>query len=135
MISITRHRNYDFSTLRFRWRGYDSNWNTGYINGINFNDAMRGRFNFSGLGGMTSSAFRNRSTDIGLDAAPFGYGNIGGSSNFTTYASEYAPGFKGSLAYTNSSYMLRAISSIPQVSTPRDGRSLPASSADMPRKA
>lgn len=88
--------NYDFSTLRFRWRGYDSNWNTGYINGINFNDAMRGRFNFSGLGGMTSSAFRNRSTDIGLDAAPFGYGNIGGSSNFTTYASEYAPGFKGS---------------------------------------
>lgn len=101
--------NYDFSTLRFRWRGYDSNWNTGYINGINFNDAMRGRFNFSGLGGMTSSAFRNRSTDIGLDAAPFGYGNIGGSSNFTTYASEYAPGFKGSLAYTNSSYMLRAM--------------------------
>lgn len=100
--------NYDFSTARFRWRGYDSNWNAGYINGFYFNDAMRGRFNYSGLGGMTSSAFRNRTTDIGLDAAAFGFGNIGGSSNITTYASEYAPGFSGNLSYTNSNYMLRA---------------------------
>lgn len=101
--------NYDFSVARFRWRGYDTNWNAGYINGIYFNDAMRGRFNFSGLGGMTSSAFRNRSTDIGLAASAYGYGSIGGSSNFTTYASEYAPGFRGNLSYTNSNYMLRAM--------------------------
>lgn len=100
---------YDFSTMRFRYRGYEQNWNTGYINGFNFNDAMRGRFNFSGLGGMTSTAFRNRSTDIGLDAAAYGYGNLGGSSNYTTYASEYAPGTKGSLAYTNSNYKMRAM--------------------------
>lgn len=101
--------NYDFSVARFRWRGYDNNWNAGYINGIYFNDAMRGRFNFSGLGGMTSSAFRNRSTDIGLAASAYGYGSLGGSSNFTTYASEYAPGFRGNLSYTNSNYMLRAM--------------------------
>ena len=101
--------NYDFSTMRFRYRGYDQNWNTGYINGFNFNDAMRGRFNFSGLGGMTSTAFRSRSTDIGLEAASYGYGNLGGSSNFTTYASEYAPGTKASLAYTNSNYKMRAM--------------------------
>lgn len=101
--------NYDFSVARFRWRGYDTNWNAGYINGIYFNDAMRGRFNFSGLGGMTSSAFRNRSTDIGLAASAYGYGSLGGSSNFTTYASEYAPGFRGNLSYTNSNYMLRAM--------------------------
>lgn len=69
--------NYDFSVARFRWRGYDTNWNAGYINGIYFNDAMRGRFNFSGLGGMTSSAFRNRSTDIGLAASAYGYGSLG----------------------------------------------------------
>ena len=101
--------NYDFSLARFRWRGYDSNWSAGYINGFNFNDAMRGRFNYSGLGGMTSGAFRNRTTDIGMDAASYGYGNIGGASNYTTYASEYAPGFRGNLSYTNSSYMLRAM--------------------------
>ncbi len=101
--------NYNFSVTRFRWRGYDTNWNAGYINGFDFNDAMRGRFNFSGFGGMTSGAFRNRTTDIGLVAASYGYGNIGGSSNYTTYASEYAPGFRGNLSYTNSSYMLRAM--------------------------
>ena len=101
--------NYDFSVMRFRWRGYEQNWNTGYINGFNFNDAMRGRFNFSGLGGMTSTAFRSRSTDIGLEAATYGYGSLGGSSNFTTYASEYAPGTKGSVAFTNSNYKMRAM--------------------------
>lgn len=34
--------NYDFSTVRFRMRGYDQNWQTGYVNGFNMNDAMRG---------------------------------------------------------------------------------------------
>lgn len=101
--------NYDFSTMRFRMRGYDQNWQTGYVNGFNMNDAMRGRFNFSMFGGMTSSAFRNRTTEIGQAVAPYGYGSIGGSNNVTTYASEYAPGWRGNLSYTNSNYMLRAM--------------------------
>ncbi len=102
--------NYDFNNMaRFRWRGYEQNWGAYFINGVNFNDAMRGRFNFSGLGGMTSGAFKNRSTDIGLEAAPFAYGDLGGASNFTTYASEYAPGFKTNLSYTNSNYKMRAM--------------------------
>lgn len=101
--------NYNFSTVRFRMRGYDQNWQTGYVNGFNMNDAMRGRFNFSMFGGMTSSAFRNRTTEIGQAAAPYGFGSIGGSNNVTTYASEYAPGWKGNLSYTNSNYMLRAM--------------------------
>lgn len=100
--------NYDFSLMHFRWRGYDQKWNTGYINGFNFNDAIRGRFNFSGLGGMTSTAFRSRATEIGLSAGAYGYGDIGGSSNYTTYASEYAPGFRGGVAYTNANYKYRA---------------------------
>ena len=101
--------NYNFSIMRYRMRGYDQNWQTGYVNGFNMNDAMRGRFNFSMFGGMTSSAFRNRTTEIGQAAAPYGYGSIGGSNNVTTYASEYAPGWKGNLSYTNSNYMLRAM--------------------------
>lgn len=101
--------NYNFSIVRFRMRGYDQNWQTGYVNGFNMNDAMRGRFNFSMFGGMTSSAFRNRTTEIGQAASPYGYGSIGGSNNVTTYASEYAPGWKGNLSYTNSNYMLRAM--------------------------
>ena len=101
--------NFDFTTVRFRLRGYDQSWQTGYVNGFNMNDAMRGRFNFSMFGGMTSNAFRNRTTEIGQAAAPYGYGSIGGSNNVTTYASEYAPGWRGGLSYTNSSYMLRAM--------------------------
>ena len=101
--------NYDFSAVRFRLRGYQQNWQSGYVNGFLMNDAMRGQFNFSMFGGMTSSAFRNRTTEIGQAAAPFGYGSIGGSNNVTTYASEYAPGWRGNLSYTNSNYMLRAM--------------------------
>lgn len=101
--------NYNFSATRFRLRGYDQNWQTGYVNGFEMNDAMRGRFNFSMFGGMTSTAFRNRATEIGQAAAPYGFGSIGGSNNVTTYASEYAPGWKGNLSYTNSNYMLRAL--------------------------
>jgi len=101
--------NYNFSIMRFRLRGYNAQWNGGYINGVNFNDAMRGRFNYSMLGGMTSSAFRNKTVEVGLAPAKYGFSSIGGSTNFTTLASEYAPGFRGNLSYTNSNYMLRAM--------------------------
>lgn len=101
--------NYNFSNMYFRFRGYDSQYQTTYINGINMNDPIRGRFNYSSLGGMTSRAFRNRTTTIGLGAADYGFGNVGGSSNISTITSDYAPGFNGSLAYTNSNYMLRAM--------------------------
>ncbi len=101
--------NYNFSTMYFRFRGYDSWYQTTYINGIDMNDPIRGRFNYSSLGGMTSRAFRNRTTTIGLGAADYGFGAVGGSSNISTITSDYAPGFNGSLAYTNSNYMLRAM--------------------------
>ena len=100
---------YRFSIKRYRFRGLNSSWQEGYINGFDWNDPMRGQFNYSGLGGMTSSAFRNRTTDIGLTAANYGFGAIGGSNLYTTYASEYAPGFRGNLTYTNGNTMLRAM--------------------------
>ena len=101
--------NYKFSTMRFRLRGYEQQWQSGYVNGFNFNDAMRGRFNYSQFGGMTSSAFRSRTTDLGMSAAAYGFGDIGGATNITTYASQFAPGWRGNLSYTNSNYMLRAM--------------------------
>ncbi len=99
---------YNFSTLYYRMRGLDSSWQANYINGINFNDPMRGQFSYSSLGGLTSSAFRNKTTDIAMAPSAFGYGNIGGAQNYTTYASDYATGFRGNVSYTNSNYMLRA---------------------------
>lgn len=99
---------YNFSVMRFRSRGYDSYLNTMYINGIPFNDLARGRFNYSTLGGL-NRAFRNRTNTIGMNASAYGFGSIGGSSNINTITESYAPGFNGSVAYTNSNYMLRAM--------------------------
>lgn len=100
---------YQFSVARYRFRGLNNTWQQGYINGVLYNDAMRGVFNYSGLGGMTSSAFRQKTTDIGLTSSSYGFGAIGGTQNYTTYASQYAPGFRGNLSYTNSNYILRAM--------------------------
>ncbi|WP_304644521.1 carboxypeptidase-like regulatory domain-containing protein [uncultured Duncaniella sp.] len=99
---------YNFQPMRFRVRGYDSKFTETYVNGINFNDLARGRFNYSTLGGM-SRAFRDKTTSLGLGAANFGFGNIGGATDINTRAAHYAPGFNGSVAYTNSNYMLRAM--------------------------
>ncbi len=100
---------YNFGPMYFRYRGYDSEYQKVYLNGVSFNDLVRGRFNFSTLMGLTSRAFRNKTTTLGLDAADYGFGNVGGSVNYNTQASSYAPGFNGSVAYTNSNYMLRAL--------------------------
>lgn len=100
---------YNFQPMYFNFRGYDSQYQTTYINGFNMNDPIRGRFNFSSLGGMTSRAFRNRTNTIGLQNSAVGFGGIAGSTSISTITSEYAPGFNGSVAFTNSNYMLRAM--------------------------
>ncbi len=100
---------YNFGPMYFRYRGYDSMYQSVYINGIRFNDLVRGRFNFSTLLGMTSRAFRNKTTSVGLDAATYGFGDIGGSVNYNTTTDLYAPGFNGSVAFTNSNYMFRGM--------------------------
>ena len=100
---------YNFGPMYFRYRGLDSRYQAVYINGIKFNDLLRGRFNFSSLLGMTSRAFRNKTTTVGLDASTYGFGDIAGSVNYNTVTDTYAPGFQGAVAYTNSNYMLRAM--------------------------
>lgn len=100
--------NFGWMTTRFRLRGYTQEFRQGYINGINFNDAARGRFNYSLTGGL-NTAFRNTSTGNGLDPTSFTLGEVGGASNVNTEAKDYAPGFRGSIAYTNSNYRWRGI--------------------------
>lgn len=100
--------NYDFNIMRFRYRGYNSEYQATYVNGLSFNDLARGRFNYSSFGGL-NRAFRNKAVSIGLDAASYGFGDIGGSNNVNILAGDYAPGFYGSAAYTNSNYMFRAM--------------------------
>ncbi|MDE7473859.1 MAG: TonB-dependent receptor [Muribaculaceae bacterium] len=100
---------YNFGPMYFRYRGYESSYQTVSINGIEMNDLIRGQFNFATLGGMTSRAFRNKTVAVGMDAASYNFGAIGGATNYNTITSNYAPGFNGSVAYTNSNYMLRGM--------------------------
>lgn len=100
---------YNFGPMYFRYRGMDNQYQSVYINGLKMNDLVRGSFSFSTLLGMTSRAFRNKTTTIGLDAANYGFGDLAGSVNYNTTTDLYAPGFNGSIAFTNSNYMLRAM--------------------------
>lgn len=100
---------YNFGPMYFRYRGYDSQYQAVYVNGVQMNDLVRGRFNFSSLLGMTSRAFRNKTTGIGLQANNFGFGDIGGAVNYNTVTDAYATGFNGNVSYTNSNYMLRGM--------------------------
>ena len=50
---------YLFSPMRFRLRAYQNSNNDMFINGIQFNDAERGVFSYSSIGGL-NDATRNR---------------------------------------------------------------------------
>ena len=99
---------YDFSAMRFRFRGYDQEYSQTYINGVNFNEPIRGRFNYSMLGGM-NTVFKNRSTAVGIAPSTAGFGAIGGTTNINAYAKDYAPGLRASVAYTNGNYYARGM--------------------------
>lgn len=100
---------YNFGPMYFRFRGYDSQYQSIYLNGIKMNDPIRGRFSFGTLMGMTSRAFRQKTATVGIAASDYAFGSIGGSTNYNTLASGYAPGFYGSVAYTNSNYSGRVM--------------------------
>ncbi|MBQ5776044.1 MAG: carboxypeptidase-like regulatory domain-containing protein, partial [Bacteroidaceae bacterium] len=98
---------YVFSPMRFSIRGYDQRNQATYINGIDFTDTERGRFNYSSLGGL-NNATRNKDIVHGLEQNGFGYGSLTGATNINTLAADYAAGSQVGLAYTNRAYNLRA---------------------------
>ncbi len=100
---------YGYSPLYSNYRGVGSRYQETYINSLPMNDLIRGGFSFSQLGGMTSRAFRNNTSTVGLAPSAYGFGGITGSQNFNTITDTYAPGFNGSLSYTNSNYNYRAM--------------------------
>lgn len=97
-----------FSSMRFKVRAYDNQYNSTYINGLQFADAERGSFNYSMLGGL-NDASRNKE---GLDAFDYsGYGlmDVGGGQNINMRASQIAQGNKVSLSACNRNYVGRAM--------------------------
>ncbi|MCL2597231.1 MAG: TonB-dependent receptor [Paludibacter sp.] len=98
---------YNFSSMRFRTRGYDNSYESMYLNGVHFVDAERGGFNYSMIGGL-NNATRSKDIVFGLSPSSFAYGNLGASTNINTRASAIAAGSNASVAFTNSNYNVRA---------------------------
>lgn len=99
---------YQLSPTRFRVRGYKSFYEQKYINGVSFNDQLRGVFNYASIGALNDMT---RNGDVVNYNAPstFTYGSIGGAENVNMRAGSYAPGTKATLTYTNRIYYLRGM--------------------------
>ena len=76
---------YLFSPMRFRVRGYDSQYSDMYINGVQFNDAETGRFSYGLIGGL-NDATRNKEGIGPFEFNNFTFGAIGGATNINLRA-------------------------------------------------
>lgn len=94
---------YAWSNARYRGRGYEQTYEQNYIEGISFNAAERGQFNFSAMGGL-NDATRYREVVEGIEANNFTFGSLGLSTNYLQSATNYAQGWKVGLAGTNRNY-------------------------------
>jgi len=95
-----------WSTARYRNRGYSSNVENYYIEGLNFNSQERGQFNYSAMGGL-NDASRYKEVLNPMEATNFTFGGIGQSTNYMMGASRYAQGWKVGAAGTNRNYKAR----------------------------
>ena len=95
-----------WSTARYRNRGYNSTAETYYIEGLPFNSAERGQFNYSAMGGL-NDASRYKEVLNPMEASDFSFGGLGQSTNYMMGASRYAQGWKVGAAGTNRNYKAR----------------------------
>ncbi|HHV84489.1 MAG TPA: TonB-dependent receptor [Petrimonas sp.] len=105
-----RNAGYQFSQFRFRARGYDSRFEERYINGVNFNDQIRGVFNYASIGAL-NDVTRNGDAVNYFAPSAFSFGSIGGSENINMRAGNYFRGGKLTLSLTNRNYYARAMAS------------------------
>lgn len=95
-----------WSTARYRNRGYQSNRENYYIEGLNFSSQERGQFNYSAMGGL-NDASRYKEVLNPMEATNFTFGGLGQSTNYLMGASRYAQGWKVGVAGTNRNYKAR----------------------------
>ncbi len=97
---------YRWSSMRFKVRGYDAQYNNVYANGALLNDAERGTFSYGMIGGL-NDATRNQESSTYLENSSFGFSSVGGASNINMRASQYAAGHKMSFVACNRNYLAR----------------------------
>ena len=78
---------YNFSALRFRIRGYDSDLSAVFMNGISMDNLDNGFTPFGVWGGL-NDVMRNRDVSIGLRPNTFAFGDIAITNSIDTRASK-----------------------------------------------
>ena len=99
---------YRFSEMRFNVRGYDSQYQDVYLNGIRFNDALTSYGPWSLWSGL-NDATRNQEITSGLQMSDYGLGGVAGTTNINARASQLRKGFRSSFVNSTQMYRFRVM--------------------------
>lgn len=94
---------YNFSALRFRIRGYSSDYASTYINNIPMDNLEDGYTPYNLWSGL-NDVFRNRDVTIGVRYNTFAFGDIGNTTNIDVRASKQKPQTSIGYAHSNRTY-------------------------------
>ena len=97
---------FKFGAVRFRIRGYDADQFNTYINGAPMENLDNGFTPYGQWGGL-NDVMRNRESTSGLRSTTFGYGDLGGLTNFDTRASHQRKQTSINFAKSNRTYANR----------------------------
>ena len=97
---------YNFSSVRFKARGFNSEAQDVYLAGIKMNDAITGYSPFSLWSGL-NEATRTKYTVNGSEISDYGFGGYNGLTNIPANASNVRKGLRGSVMTNSSLYRLR----------------------------
>ena len=101
---------YDFSSVRFRARGYDNSTRDVYLAGVKLNDAVTGYSPYSLWSGL-NEATRFEDNTVGLEPGYFGIGGYNGQTNILGTASQMRKGYRFSVLSNSALYRLRLMAS------------------------
>ena len=101
---------YNFSSVRFRARGYSSESQDVYLAGVRLNDAITGYSPYSLWSGL-NEATRSKDSVNGAEVADFGFGGYNGATNIFGTASDMRKGLRGSILTNSTLYRLRLMAS------------------------
>lgn len=94
---------YTFGIAYFKARGVDSKYQTIAINGLEMENLVTGRATYSQWGGL-NRVFRWPENVGNLDPVTFNFGDVGGSTNYSTRASSYRHQFHANYSLCNRNY-------------------------------
>ncbi|MDT8414625.1 MAG: TonB-dependent receptor [Flavobacteriaceae bacterium] len=94
---------FNFGQARFRARGYDSQNGAVLINGLPMNKLLDGRPQWNNWGGL-NDVTRNQEFTLGLSPSEYAFGDILGTTNINTRASQLRKGARVTSSATNRNY-------------------------------